>query len=78
MGGDVGGRGEHELRVAAVGSDAGYLRGHLAQYLLAARALLAMATRGVEPGHPDACFYLRPRDAFADLLDHACDFVAGY
>jgi hypothetical protein len=37
-----------------------------------------MAARGVEPGHTDAGSCLRPRDAFADLLDHARDLVAGY
>ena len=37
-----------------------------------------MAARGVEPGHPDTSSRLRPRDALADLLDHARDLVAGY
>jgi hypothetical protein len=49
----------------------------MAQYLLAARALLATAARGVEPGHPDAGSRLRPSDAFVDLLDHACGLTAG-
>ena len=44
----------------------------------AARALLPTAARGVEPGHPDAGSRLRPSDAFADVLDYACDLVAGY
>jgi hypothetical protein len=37
-----------------------------------------MAAGGVEPGHPDTSSRLRPRDALADLLDHASDLVAGY
>ena len=37
-----------------------------------------MAARGVESGHPNAGSRLRPRDALADLLDHARDLVAGY
>ena len=50
----------------------------MAQYLLAASALLAMAARGVEPGHPDARSHLRSCDTLADLLYHAGDLVAGY
>ena len=66
------------LRVSTVGDNAGYLRGYLAEYLLAARALLPTVARGVELGHPDAGSRLRPSDAFADLLGYACDLVAGY
>jgi hypothetical protein len=75
---DVGGWGEHELRVAAVGLDTGNLRVHLAQYLLAVRALLATAARGVETGHTKAGSRLHPTNALADLLDHARDLVARY